>query len=109
MLPNLERTRQVGLKAHLDEQRERRLLAEQLIDEYNEGRSMTFYCTACTLMAPSVIREALQEMETLLATGQVDSADIKAKAKAMKGLIKERADRAGTDLKLRRKKKKDGQ
>jgi hypothetical protein len=105
MLPNLERTGEAGLDTHLDEQRERRLLAEQLIGEYNEGRSMTFYCTAAALLAPAVIRGALQEMEEVLATGQVDGADIKAKAKVMKALITERADQAGVDLKLRRKKK----
>jgi predicted esterase len=104
MLPNLDRTREVGLDAHLDEQRERRLLAEQLIGQYNEGRSMTFYCTAAALLAPGSIRQALQEMEALLSTGQVDAADLKARAKAMKGLIQERAEQAGIDLKLRRKK-----
>ncbi len=104
MLHNLERSREAGLEAHLEEQSERRLLAEQLIGEYNEGRSMTFYCTAATLLAPESIRQALQEMEELLASGQVDGGDIKAKAKAMKSLIQERADQAGVDLKLRRQK-----
>jgi hypothetical protein len=102
MLPNLDRTREVGLETHLEEQRERRLLAEQLIGEYNEGRSMTFYCTAAALLAPSMIRQALQEMQALLASGQVDGTDIKAKAKAMKGLIQERADQEGISLKLRK-------
>jgi len=108
MLPNLERIKEAGLDAYLQEQRERRLLAEQLIAEYNEGRSMTFYCTATALLAPGVIREALQEMEEMLAAGQVDGADIKAKAKAMKGLIQERADGTAVSLKLRRKKETEG-
>jgi len=104
MLPNLDRIREATLEIHLQEQRERRLLAEQLISEYNEGRSMTFYCTAATLLRLAVLREALEEMEALLDSGQVDGADIKAKAKAMKALIQECADREGVSLKLRRQK-----
>jgi len=104
MLPNLERIREAGLDAHLQEQHERRLLAEQLIAEYNEGRSMTFYCTAVALLSPQLVREALEEMGKMLATGQVEGAEIKAKAKAMKALLQKRADQAGVSLKLRRKK-----
>jgi hypothetical protein len=101
-LPNLDRIREAGLETHLAEQRERRLLAEHLLATYNEGRSMTFYCTACALMPPDLIRQAIHEMEVLLAGEQVDSSDLKAKAKAMRTLIKELALQADIDLKLRR-------
>jgi hypothetical protein len=104
-LPNLDRIREVGLETFLDEQRERRLLAEHLIANYNEGRSMTFYCTACALMPPDLIRQAIHEMEGVLASEQVDRSDLKARAKVMKGLIKELAMQADIDLKLRRKKR----
>jgi len=105
-LANLDRIRAVGLETFLSEQRERRLLVEQLLANYNEGRSMTFYCTACALMPPDLIRQAIGEMEEILASEQVDSSDLKAKAKAMKTLIKELALQADIDLKPRRKKRR---
>jgi len=51
---NLKRIKRVGLQVWLEEQRERRLLVEELLDNYNEGWSMSFYCLAYTLMPPPI-------------------------------------------------------
>jgi len=102
-LPNLDRIREIGLETYLDEQRERRLLVEQLLAEYNEGRSMSFYCVACALMPPDLIRQAIDEMEQLLISKRVNDLDLKAKARAMKSLVRESASKSGIDLKLRKK------
>jgi hypothetical protein len=102
-LPNLDRIREVRLEKHLEEQRERRLLVEQLLANYNEGRSMSFYCVACALMPPDLVRQAIDEMERALANQQVDGSSLKAKAKAMRTTIQNLASQAGIDLKLRKK------
>jgi hypothetical protein len=102
-LPNLDRIREVGLEMYLEEQRERRLLVEQLLADYNEGRSMSFYCAACALMPPGLIRQAIDEIERLLADKQSDGLDLKAKAKAMRATIQNLASQAGIDLRLRKK------
>jgi len=102
-LPNLDRIREVGLESYLEEQRERRLLVEYLLANYNEGRSMSFYCRACALMPPDLIRQAVDEMERMLASEQVDGSNLKAKAKAMRSLIRGLASKSGIDLKLRKK------
>jgi len=103
-IPNLERIREVGLESHLAEQQERRLLAEHLIRHYNEGRSMTLFCTACALMPLDLVQHSVGEIEAMLASGQLDASDLKARAKAMKLSIREQAQQAGIDLKLRRAK-----
>ena len=103
-IPNLDRIKEAGLDTFLQEQRERRLLVEQLLARYNEGRSMSFYCRACTLMYPDLIRQAIREMEDVDAGAQVDSSDLKATAKAMRTTIQHLADQAGVDLTLRKKK-----
>ncbi|MBC8448034.1 MAG: DUF3795 domain-containing protein [Chloroflexi bacterium] len=103
-LPNLERIREAGLETFLEEQRERRLLVEHLLAGYNEGRSMSFYCAAGALMPPDLIHQAIGEMEQRLSSGRVDGSDLKAKAKAMRGVIQDLAAQAGIDLKLRKKK-----
>lgn len=102
-LPNLDRIREVGLETYLGEQRERRLLVEHLLANYNEGRSMSFYCATCALMPPDLIRQAIGEMEEMLDSKQVDSSDLKAKAKVMRSVIQELAAKADIDLRLRRK------
>ena len=101
-LHNLERTRETGLEVHLSEQRERRLLLETLLQRYNEGRSMSFYCAACALMPPELVRQARQEMEQLVTTRQVDPSDIKITSKSMRSLLIELARQAGVDLRLRK-------
>jgi len=101
-IPNLERIRQAGEATHLAEQRERRLLLEDFLARYNEGRSMSFYCTACTLLPVHLLHQALGEIEDALSRGQVPGADIKAKAKTMRSLLQELARQTGVDLTLRK-------
>ena len=102
-LPNLERIRGAGLDVHLREQRQRRRLAEYLLADYNDGRSMTFFCTACALMPPQLVRSAADDATRLGAGGAVDDLDQKAKAKAVRAAIQTKASEAGIDLRLRRK------
>jgi len=100
--PNLDRIRQAGLEAVLAEGHERRELVEHLIAHYNEGRSMSFFCVAATLLPPDLVRQAIAELEDAEARGLLDASDRKASAKAMRATLQELADEAGIDLKLRR-------
>jgi hypothetical protein len=102
-LPNLERIREVGLGVHLGEQRERRLLVEHLLAHYNDGRSMTFYCTACALLPAGLVRGAMEETAGSGAEAPTEPAAVKARAKAMRAAIQGLATEAGIDLRLRRK------
>jgi len=104
-LGNLNRIAEIGLDGHLVEQEERRSLVEGLLAEYNEGRSMSFYCLACALMPPDLIRQALGLMKAKINGQEVDASDLKTKAKAMRAVIQEIASAEGIELKLRKKKK----
>lgn len=102
-LPNLDEIKQDGPDSFLQEQRKRRLLAAHLISNYNAGRSMTLYCTACALMPPRAIDRAINKMEKLLTNGQVDRSNQKEVAKAMRKLIQGLASELSIDLALRRR------
>lgn len=93
---NLERIREAGLEVWLGEQRERRLLLESLLDNYNDGRSMSFYCIASALMPVELMSRAVNEM---LATGSSSDLDMKGKARA---IIEDSASKSGVELKLRK-------
>lgn len=105
-LPNLDRNREVGLKVWLKEQRERRLVLEGMLANYNDGRSMSFYCVATALMPISMIKKAVDKMQNMLVKNQVDDSDIKAKAKALRSIIQDIASKSGIDLKLRKQSRK---
>lgn len=83
-LENLDHIRKFGMESFLSEQRERRLLAERLIAGYNAGRSMTLYCTACTLLPTRVINQAIDRVEKQVSAGAVKSNDRMALAKRMR-------------------------
>ena len=92
---SLERIKRVGLEVWLEEQRERHLLVEELLANYNEGRSMSFYCLACTLIPVTLVKEALVEIKAM----PIDDSDIKAKARALRLIIQELASKSGIELK----------
>jgi len=100
---SLSSIKEIGMKDWLGEQRERRLLLENLLANYNEGRSMSFYCLATSLMPPELINEAINELKEKLATNQIEGTDMKAKAKALRGIIQSLAQESGLELKLRTK------
>ena len=91
---NLDSIKKIGLEAWLEGQRERRLLVEELLANYNEGRSMSFYCLACALMPIDLLNEALAEIKGM---------PIDANVKALRSIIQELASKSGIELKLRRK------
>jgi hypothetical protein len=99
---NLERIRQGGLDTYLREARERRQLAEELLAQFNDGRSMSFYCAASALLPRAVVRRALTEVHGAIAQGLLDGADPKARATAMRTTLEEVARVAAIDLKLRK-------
>lgn len=95
---NLRFIKENGLKLWLKGQEERQALAEKLLKDYNEGRSMRFYCYACTLMPTDLIHKAIEESEILMNQEKVDKSDLKEKAKLVKTTIKELASKKGIDL-----------
>ncbi len=98
VIPNLDRIKEVGGQIWLNEQKERQLLLEKLLENYNDGRAMSFYCLACTLMPIDLINRAVSEMERK----GIDAEDIKLKAKNLKSILQDLASASGIELKLRR-------
>jgi hypothetical protein len=94
----MERIGRSGLETWLGEQRERRLLLEELLANYNEGRAMRFYCLACTVMPVALIREGLAEAKAM----RLDGSDLEAKAKGLRSITHRLASKSGIELNLGR-------
>jgi len=99
------RIRRIGLGGWLKEQKKRRLILEEILNRYNEGRSMTLYCTAAALMSINSLREAITRTKEIIVERKVENSDLKTKAKILKSIIQDLASKANVDLKLRRKPK----
>jgi len=94
---------EIGMEDWLAKQRKRRLLVEDLLENYNEGRSMSFYCLATILMPPELINEAVDKLKKGLASNQLNRADMKATAKTLREIIQGLAQQRGIELRLRQK------
>ncbi len=77
---------------------EKQKFLRHLIDNYNEGRSKSFYCTSCQLIPLDKLREALVEVEIKI----TEASDIKGKAKLVRAAISRIADNLQIDLRLRK-------
>ncbi len=95
---NLRQIAEVGLENWLAQQRERQTLVEHLLQNYNEGRSMSLYCKVCARMSIDSINGALREAEKRLASEQVGESDKKSKAKILKATIEDLALKSNIDL-----------
>ena len=95
---NLRQIKEVGLENWLVEQKERQTLVEGLLRNYNEGRSMSFYCTACTRMPINLINQAMKEAKKKIVSEKIDKSDMKVKAKILKSTIKDIAVRYNINM-----------
>lgn len=56
---NIAAVQRNGIDAFVAEQRVRESLLREMLEEFNEGRSKTYYSIAVTLLAPGEVRSAL--------------------------------------------------
>jgi hypothetical protein len=95
---NLTFVRKYGIAEFAKQAIEKQELLKYILDNYNDGRSKLFLCTACQLIP-------LEKMGEVLATIKVkipEVADIKRKAKITRATINKMADSLKIDLKLRK-------
>jgi len=95
---NLRQIREIGLESWIKIQEQRQRLVEELLKNYNEGRSMSFYCKACQRMPISLIVEAIGETKKRIATHKLEKSDMKTKAEIARKMIGELALEFNVDL-----------
>ncbi len=95
---NLHQIKEVGLENWLNEQRERQKLVEKLLQNYNEGRSMSFYCKVCARMSIDLINKAIEEAKKKLVSEKLAESDMKSKAKILKAVINDLALKGNVNL-----------
>lgn len=101
-LPNLQRIKKISLKKWLGEQSKKRQILENLLANYNEGKSCSFFCVATALMPPSLIIKSISQAQKTIVADKIRNSDIKAKAKIVRSATQDNATKVGIDLKLRK-------
>ncbi len=77
---------------------EKQEFLRHLINNYDDGRSKSFYCVSCQLIPLNKLKEALANTETKIA----EDVGIKEKVKVVRVAINNLADTLRIDLKLRK-------
>jgi len=101
MIPNLKFIEKCGIKEFLNEQKKRQKLLEEMLEQFNEGRSRTVYCVAATLLPIKALKKSLDLAKTRVKEKNVKGSDLQNKAKVLKDILSEIASKERIDLKLR--------
>ena len=96
---DLKRAAEIGPAAYAQEQREKAALLRELLENYNDGRRKTLFCTAVNLLP-------LDDLRRLLADLPAEAVERKDRAAAAAARLTAMGSARGIELKLRRKPKK---
>ena len=99
---NLRAIRQGGLEAFAAQQRERIVLLEVMLAEFDEGRSKSYCCLAAALLPLHELGVVVAAARNEVEVRQLGSDDRKERARALRGIVDAAADRLGIELKLRK-------
>ncbi|MFX0037469.1 MAG: hypothetical protein ACFE9I_17740, partial [Candidatus Hermodarchaeota archaeon] len=100
---NLRLIKQNGLNLFIEQQEKRIKMLEKMLENFNEGRSKSFYCSATALLTISDLKYALEESENKINKEKIDSKNLKANSKILKAILNNIAEGQQVELKLRRK------
>lgn len=79
MIFNLNFIRKHGTKKFINNQQKRIRLLEMMLNDFNDGRSKSFYCIASTLLPIACLEEALDKMKQKIKTDKPQEVNIKTK------------------------------
>jgi hypothetical protein len=103
---NLNSIRGEGVEKFTEQQRKRIGLLKTMLEEFDDGRSKSFYCIATALLPVTALEESLHHAQQQIKQDKAKSGDIKTRAGILRGLLDDCAAKTGVELKLRHKKHK---
>ncbi|UCC20248.1 MAG: DUF3795 domain-containing protein [Promethearchaeota archaeon] len=102
-LSNLRLIREKGLDDFLKQQQKRIEILEEMLENFNEGRSKSFYCIATALLPIEDLEKALEISNNQIINGEINANDLKTKARLLRENLNELASHKPIELKLRKK------
>jgi len=100
--PNLYFIKNHGVEKIIEQQKERIKFLKDMLEGFNEGRSRSFYCSAAALLSVDDVKKSIDSAKREVKTLDVRKDDVKSKAKILRKIIQDVADKKSIDLKLRK-------
>jgi hypothetical protein len=101
-LLNLDSIRRGGLEGFIEQQRKRMGLLKTMLDNFDDGRSKSYYCLATALLPVTALEESLHHAQGRIKQDKAKTGDVKTRASILRGLLDDCAAKTGVELKLRR-------
>ncbi len=89
VLPNLIFIRINGIEKFMEKQMKRIEILEKMLENYDDGRSRSFFCGAANSLDISVLERSLERAESAVKSGNIEQNDKKSKAKILKTILEE--------------------
>jgi hypothetical protein len=84
---NLDFIKEHGINKFIDQQKKRIKLLERMIDNFDDGRSRSFFCKAACLHDLTSLESALNEAIRKIKTDNIKRDDTKVKAKILREIL----------------------
>jgi hypothetical protein len=91
IMRNLRIIKEHGIEKFVDQQNKRITILERMIENFDDGRSRSFFCKAACLHEISVLESSLIEAIQKIKTDNIRQDDTKAKAKILKEILDQMA------------------
>jgi len=92
VMPNLNFIKEHGIKKFIEQQERRIKLLKTMIENFDDGRSKSFFCKAACLLDLTSLESALDEANRKIKTEDIKQDALKIKAKILKGTLNDFAD-----------------
>ena len=102
MMANQRYVQKNGIEKYIEEQNIRIKILEKMLQEFNDGKSKSYFCIAATLLDIKCLNKSLIEAEKKMQKEKMSADDFKGKTKVLKGILSEYADKNNVELKLRK-------
>jgi hypothetical protein len=87
IMPNLNSIKEHGIERFVEQQRRRIKLLERMIEDFDDGRSRSYYCRSAALLDPAGLERSLDVAVRRAKAEHVKPNDAKTRAKILRGIL----------------------
>ena len=102
IIPNLNFIKKYGIEKFIVQQKKRIKLLETMIENFDDGRSRSFFCKAATLLELTSLSSSIDKATRKIKTSNINQNDVKNKAKILKEILNEIALKEVVELMKKR-------
>jgi len=102
-LYNLNLIRETSIEEFIKQQAKRIKILVKMLDEFNEGRSKSFYCITSALLPIAHLETSIDKTNAQLQDEHIEFNDLKTKSRILRNFLNDYASKNNIELKLRKK------